>query len=606
MIKTFQKLFTLFDAAERRQFWILTGVMLLVAGAEIVGISAVLMLLNVLAAPQVIQTSKVLSYAYNHLGLQSPFAFQVALAIVVLIVVMAGLAVKAAGSYATIRFSTMRGYTISSRLLAAYLSQPYPWFLERNSAELGKNVLNEVEGLVTRVIMPCLKLVSNSLLVLAILGLLLLVDPLVTLFSGVVLGLGYGFIYLRIRGRLHRLGEDMMDAFEKRFLVAQEATGGIKDVKVLGLEETYVRSYSVAAEKAAKAGTTLSLMSELPRFVLEAITFGTLLALILILLVKSGGNVTEIVPTLGVIAFSTMRMLPSLQQIYHALVSIRGASAVLDTIVGDVAATPALPLPDAGSGQSLKLEHKLELSKVAFAYGSAERPTLRGVDLVIPARTTVGIVGGTGAGKTTLVDLILGLLTPDSGEIRVDGTVVSEKNLRSWQRTLGYVPQSIFLTDDTIAANIAFGVPRDQIDMVAVEQAARTAALHDFVLSDLPEGYDTFVGERGVRLSGGQRQRIGIARALYRNPTLLIMDEATSALDNITERVVMDAVQKIRSDKTIILIAHRLTTVKTCDTIFLMDRGRLLAQGSYDELLAGNEEFRRMVAGGAGDVHAIL
>ena len=355
MIKTFQKLFTLFDAAERRQFWILTGVMLLVAGAEIVGISAVLMLLNVLAAPQVIQTSKVLSYAYNHLGLQSPFAFQVALAIVVLIVVMAGLAVKAAGSYATIRFSTMRGYTISSRLLAAYLSQPYPWFLERNSAELGKNVLNEVEGLVTRVIMPCLKLVSNSLLVLAILGLLLLVDPLVTLFSGVVLGLGYGFIYLRIRGRLHRLGEDMMDAFEKRFLVAQEATGGIKDVKVLGLEETYVRSYSVAAEKAAKAGTTLSLMSELPRFVLEAITFGTLLALILILLVKSGGNVTEIVPTLGVIAFSTMRMLPSLQQIYHALVSIRGASAVLDTIVGEKTTRPAFPLPVAGGKRQLKL-----------------------------------------------------------------------------------------------------------------------------------------------------------------------------------------------------------------------------------------------------------
>jgi ATP-binding cassette, subfamily B, bacterial PglK len=218
----------------------------------------------------------------------------------------------------------------------------------------------------------------------------------------------------------------------------------------------------------------------------------------------------------------------------------------------------------------------------------------------------VGIVGGTGAGKTTLVDLILGLLTPDDGVIRVDGTAVTAENLRAWQKTLGYVPQSIFLTDDTVAANIAFGVAKDQIDMAAVERAARIAALHDFVLSDLPEGYATFVGERGVRLSGGQRQRIGIARALYRDPTLLIMDEATSALDNITERVVMEAVQRIRADKTIILIAHRLTTVKTCDTIFLMERGRLLAQGSYDELLAGNEVFRRMVAGGVEDTHATL
>ena len=348
----------------------------------------------------------------------------------------------------------------------------------------------------------------------------------------------------------------------------------------------------------------MGVMSELPRFVLEAITFGTMLALILLMLVKSGGNVTEIVPTLGVIAFSTMRLLPSLQQIYHSLVSIRGASSILDTIVGDFASTPALPLAEAGTGQVLKLEKQLELSQVSFAYAQAERPTLREVDLVIPARTTVGVVGGTGAGKTTLVDLILGLLTPDAGKMRVDGIDLGPENLRSWQQTLGYVPQTIYLTDETIAANIAFGVPKDQIDMAAVERAARIAALHDFVLSDLPQGYDTFVGERGVRLSGGQRQRIGIARALYRDPTLLIMDEATSALDNITERVVMEAVNRIRADKTIILIAHRLSTVKTCDTIFLMDRGRLLAQGSYDELLAGNDVFRRMVAGGADDVQA--
>lgn len=606
MIAIYRKLFSLFDPVERRGFWVLTGVMVLVAAAEIASISSVLTLLNILSEPDRIQSNTILAYVYQTFRFDSAFAFQVGLAVAVLIVVMGGLAVKATGTYMLIRFSTLRGYTISSRLLSAYLSQPYPWFLDRNSAELGKNVLNEVDGLVARVIQPCLRLVVNSLLVASILAFLMLVDPMVTLLSALVLGLGYGSIYMRFRGRLHLLGEDLMNAYEGRFVVAQEATGGIKDVKVMGLESAYVESFAAKARRAAEASATMGIMGELPRFILEGITFGTLLILILLLLLQSDGNITAIVPTLGIIAFSTMRLLPSLQQIYYALVSVRAATPALDAIVADLAATPAMPLPDTLSVHPLTLERSLELSKVSFAYASAERPTLRGVNLSIKARTTVGIVGGTGAGKTTLVDLILGLLTPDEGAILVDGAPVTEANRRAWQRTLGYVPQSIFLTDDTIAANIAFGVPKDQIDMARVERVARTAALHDFVTSDLPQGYQTLVGERGVRLSGGQRQRIGIARALYRDPALLIMDEATSALDNITERVVMEAVQNIRSDKTIILIAHRLSTVKTCDTIFLMERGRVLAQGSYDELLAGNETFRRMVSGGLEEPHAAV
>jgi ABC-type multidrug transport system fused ATPase/permease subunit len=606
VIAIYRKLFSLFDPVERRGFWVLTGVMVLVAAAEIASISSVLTLLNILSEPDRIQSNTILAYVYQTFRFDSAFAFQVGLAVAVLIVVMGGLAVKATGTYMLIRFSTLRGYTISSRLLSAYLSQPYPWFLDRNSAELGKNVLNEVDGLVARVIQPCLRLVVNSLLVASILAFLMLVDPMVTLLSALILGLGYGSIYMRFRGRLHHLGEDLMNAYEGRFVVAQEATGGIKDVKVLGLESAYVESFAAKARKAAEASATMGIMGELPRFILEGITFGTLLILILLLLLQSDGNITAIVPTLGIIAFSTMRLLPSLQQIYYALVSIRAATPALDAIVADLAATPAMPLPDTLSVHPLTLERSLELSKVSFAYASAERPTLRGVNLSIKARTTVGIVGGTGAGKTTLVDLILGLLTPDEGAILVDGAPVTEANRRAWQRTLGYVPQSIFLTDDTIAANIAFGVPKEQIDMARVERVARTAALHDFVTSDLPQGYQTLVGERGVRLSGGQRQRIGIARALYRDPALLIMDEATSALDNITERVVMEAVQNIRSDKTVILIAHRLSTVKTCDTIFLMERGRVLAQGSYDELLAGNETFRRMVSGGLEEPHAAV
>ena len=234
-----------------------------------------------------------------------------------------------------------------------------------------------------------------------------------------------------------------------------------------------------------------------------------------------------------------------------------------------------------------------------FSYPLAERKALQGLSLSIPARTTVGIVGGTGAGKTTAVDLMLGLLTVQEGTLAVDGMPITARNLRAWQDNIGYVPQAIFLTDDTVAANIAFGIPPEQVDRAAVERAARIAELHDFVTEELPQGYDTLVGERGIRLSGGQRQRIGIARALYHDPDVLIMDEATSALDNLTEKAVMDAVHNLGHAKTIVLIAHRLTTVQSCDTIFMLEHGRLIAQGCYDELLDSSRKFRAMAVGHA-------
>ncbi len=597
MIEVYQKIFALLDRQERVQFWLLTGAMVLVAFMEVIGISAVLMLLNVLSNPAVIHSNAALSLIYTRLGFSSDFEFMLGLSLVVLLVVMFGLAIKAGGTYAAIRFAAMRGYTVSARLLGAYLNQPYAWFLDKNSSEVAKNVLVEVDGLVSRVIAPALRLLASGLMVLAIVGLLMFVDPLVTLLSAGLLGISYAAVYLTLRERLRRVGEEMMHAFAERFRSAQEAMGGIKDVKLLGLEDSYIETYEAAAKKSARAQAAISVVSDLPRFALEAITFGTLLALVLLLLLRSGGSIAEIVPVLGVFAFSVMRLLPALQQIYHALASIRGARTALDTVVSDYTSSPRRPDVDQPAIEPLRLDQALDLSGVSFSYSTAGRPAVRGLNMRVSARTTVGIVGGTGAGKTTLVDLMLGLLTPAEGVISVDGTAVSPANLRAWQKTLGYVPQSIFLTDDTIAANIAFGVPKDRIDMAAVERAARTAALHDFVSTELPKGYDTIVGERGVRLSGGQRQRIGIARALYRDPTLLIMDEATSALDNITERVVMEAVQNVRADKTIILIAHRLSTVRTCDTIFLMEHGRVVAQGTYDELVSGNETFRKMAIG---------
>jgi ABC-type multidrug transport system fused ATPase/permease subunit len=598
LIEVFRKVFSLLDAQERRRFWVLTVLMIFVALVEVAGVSSVLVLLNVLADPTTVDNSRALSWLRGVLGTESTFSFEVALAVIVIVVVFGGLVIKAGGTYAIIRYSFMRGSAISTRLLGAYLNRPYEWYLERNSAEIGKNVLSEVDGLTSRVISPLLRLTSNFILVIAMLSFLMVVDPFVTLLSAVTLGGFYVVIYLRLRDRLHQSGEDMMSALEQRYRTASEATGGIKDVKLMGLEPSYQTQFQKSSVRAARAIVRVGIMAELPRFVLEAITFGALLGLVLVLLFRNDGNIAGIVPTLGIFAFSVMRLLPALQQTYHSMANIRGSTAALDLIAKDYGeALHVAPTTAADAVRSMPVNTALELKDVVFRYASANRPALAGLDLTIPARTTVGLVGGTGAGKTTLVDLILGLLTPNSGEVVVDGAPVTETNRRAWQNSLGYVPQSIYLTDDTIAANIAFGVPKDQIDRAAMERAARAAALHDFVMAELSDGYDTMVGERGIRLSGGQRQRIGIARALYRTPSLLIMDEATSALDNITERVVMEAVQNIRSDTTIILIAHRLTTVKDCDRIFLMEKGRIAASGTYDELVSGNATFRNMAVG---------
>ena len=597
MIDVFRKVFLLLDDRERRRFWLLTFVMVVVALVEVVGVSSVLVLLNVLADPTTVDGNRTLSMLRDFLGLEDRFSFTVALSAIVMLVVVGGMLVKAAGTYAMLRFSTMRGFAISTRLLGAYLRQPYGWFLDRNSSEIGKNVLSEVDATVARVITPILRITANVFLVLAIIAFLMVVDPLVTLLAATVLGGSYATIYMRLRNRLRRAGEDMMQSLAGRYRVAQEATGGIKDVKLLGLEDSYTDAYRKVAYRSARQMVNVAIMSELPRFLLEAITFGALLSLVLVLLLRSDGDIASIVPMLGVFAFSVMRLLPSLQQIYHGLASIRGGTAVLDAIVADYQAAPINAPARMSDVDALPLNQALDLSDVVFRYAQADRPSLNGVNLTIPARTTIGLVGGTGAGKTTLVDVVLGLLSPASGEMRADGTPITPENLRSWQKSLGYVPQQIFLTDDTVAANIAFGVPKEAIDQAALEHAARAAALHDFVTNELPQGYNTMVGERGIRLSGGQRQRIGIARALYRAPSLLIMDEATSALDNITERVVMEAVQNIRANTTIILIAHRLTTVKDCDRIFLMEKGRIAASGTYEELVSGNATFRAMAVG---------
>ena len=601
MIDTIRKFRDLLDARERRNAMILLIMILATGVMETLGVASIMPFLSVLSNPEAIQKSSYLSRVYQGLGFSSTDRFLFFLGVAVFAVVVFGQSFKALTEYFLARFTHMRNYSLSSRLLQGYLARPYSWFLNRHSADLGRSILSEVGQVINQTLIPATQLIAQAFIAFCLILLLLAVDPMIALFAALLLGGGYTGIYLLLRKYLSRIGADRVQANRERFQIAQEVLGGIKEVKAAGLEWGYLRSFSKPAHRFARHQAGNMIAGKIPRYVLEALTFGGLLVVILVLLAVRGGDLDQVLPTLGVFAFAGMRLLPAMQQVYQNATKLRFGKPALDTLYADMSRTgsdalSASSLRATGNEVPFALRSNLDLKNISFTYPGAKQPAIRDLNLSIAANTTVGLAGATGAGKTTAVDLIMGLLAPDQGKILVDGTSITLENVRFWQRSLGYVPQHIFLADDTVAANIAFGVPRNKIDIAAVERAGKIAELHEFVISELSNGYETTVGERGVRLSGGQHQRIGIARALYHDPDVLILDEATSALDNLTEKAVMDAVHNLTSQKTIIMIAHRLSTVQKCDQIFLLEHGQLIAQGTYSELLETSQEFRRMAA----------
>ena len=372
-----------------------------------------------------------------------------------------------------------------------------------------------------------------------------------------------------------------------------EAFGAAKEVKVGGLEQACIRRFVGPAQIYAKHHATAQVVSLLPRFALEAIAFGGMLLVMLYLMAQTSSFASAL-PIVALYAFAGYRLMPALQQIYQSITQLRYSTLALNVLHEDlVNLQPACP---SHNQEVLSLKQAITLNDIHYSYPNSPHATLKGLCLSIPAGTIVGLVGTTGSGKTTTVDLILGLLEAQRGTLEIDGQIITEHNRRAWQRSIGYVPQQIYLADDTVEANIAFGVEARDIDPQAVECAAKIAGLHEFVINELPGQYKALVGERGVRLSGGQRQRIGIARALYHKPQVLILDEATSALDNLTEKAVMESIHSLRHDMTIIMIAHRLSTVKECDIIFLLVKGRLKAHGRFDDLAKRDEQFRSMAS----------
>ena len=564
MINDLKKIWAIFTPAERRKAVWMLGLVILMAMAETGGVLSIMPFLSVLARPDVIYENVWLQWLYEAFEFQDARGFITALGLASIAIVLASSAFKTITLHLINRFIHLLRHAISSRLLSRYLHQPYEYFLLHNTSELRRNVLSEVDQLLFNLIQPVSQLIAQGAVVLAMLVLLFIYNPLTALCIIAVVGLLYGAIYVLVRKRLTRMGVERQAANGQRFQACNESLDGIKDVKITHSAAAYQGKFNHASREYSRhlaAGETLA---QSPLYMVEAVGYTGLILIALMLMLQSG-DIAQILPALGLYGFAAYRMLPSVQIMYRGFAKLKFSSAALAAVHHDM----ILPEDDTPAAANRLAPRKaIRLEHVSYAYPSTpDTPVLHGFDLIIPAGTSIGIAGASGAGKSTVMDLLLGLLAPQNGRLIVDDTPITADNVAAWQRAIGYVPQHIYLADASVAENIAFGVPSKDIDMQAVERAARAAQLHEFIVTELATGYDTRLGERGIRLSGGQRQRIGIARALYRDPPVLFMDEATSALDGQTENAVNEAINRLSGDKTILVIAHRQTSLRYCEKV---------------------------------------
>lgn len=600
---TIKKAWALLDARERRNSLIVVFIAVLSAAASTAMVASVMPFLSVLSDPSEIEANFYLALAYKNFEFRSDYGFLIFLGLASLVVIVSSILIQVIKTYVLNRFAMMLVHAISCKLVSRYLSQNYEYFLNRNTGDMGTRVLTEAREAVIAYLRPVIDIVTSTLTILVLIGFLFWVEPYVAIGAFSVLGGIFSLTYIISRTELRRQGVYRVEANKECFRLTLEALSGIKYIKTSGSERTYIEQFSRPSKRLAKARTRANVLSQIPTNVIQGVALCGVIVICLLLVddrgYADGTALKDVLPILGLFAFAGQRLMPELSRLYLSGATLQSGAAAIDSVyeelIGEQAVIPQV------APQQLGCKKSFELYNVSYRYPGAAKLGLDDVTVKVCAGEKIGVVGSTGAGKTTLADIILGLLSPISGQLVSDGIPIGGENLRRWQRTVGYVPQEVFLTDASVASNIAFAEAEGEMDMEKVKRAARIANIDDFIAKDLSLGYETIVGERGVRLSGGQRQRIGIARALYQDADLIVFDEATSALDNSTEASVIDAINRLPGEKTIIMIAHRLSTVKLCDRIIVLEQGRIVGCGSWEELIAENEAFQKIATRGAAE-----
>lgn len=594
MFQSIQRLFKLLTDDQRKKLFRLQLLVVLMAFTEVAGVASIGPFMALVGNIDQLHGDGLLGQLYSATGLKSERQFLLWLGIGVVF----SLAVAAVISMYTVwrlsLYAQQIGVELSTRLYSHYMQQPWLFHASGSSSQLTSHIVQECNRITGQVIQPLLHMNAKAVMATVMATAVFLYNPVVAITGLVIFGVAYALLYQTVHLYLDRNGKAISRNNQQRLKLMNEGFGGIKDTLLLGRQVNFNQRFEFASRQVGRARGITQGLSQAPRYIMELLAFGGVIFLVLYLLTVYEGNLGLILPVLSVYALAGYKLLPAFQQIYINLAQVKGNLSAFDNLEPDLIAsqdTVCNSRPQEAGRLSPKTGIRLE--SIHFTYPGKADKALDGLSINVPIHQVIGLVGASGSGKSTAIDILLGLIEPQMGRLMVDGHVVSGEQKRAWQNNVGFVPQSIFLADASIQENIAFGLPPEEIDDARVKRAAKIAHLDEF-LEHLPEGLDTRVGERGIQLSGGQRQRIGIARALYDDAEVLVLDEATSALDGITEKLVMDAIHDFSGQKTVVIIAHRLATVKQCDCIYLMEKGRVIDQGSYHDLCVRNVLFKHM------------
>ena len=585
---TFRKIFSILSEKDKKRAIALTVLIFLMSVVDVLGVASIMPFIAVLSNQDLVYKNEILFTIFQYFNFVNAHDFLLALGAVFFIFLLATFLLKTITTFFQNKFSMMLEFSISRRFFRKFLYQEYSWFLENHSSNLSKTILSEISIIIKDAVTASIIMIAQIFLISMIFILLVVVDPTLASVVSMVLGGSYVLIYLFTSSKLKKIGTQRVQSNKERFYFINEAFGAIKQIKTKNLEEVYIKKFSEPSKIYSNSLAMVATISQLPKFAIEVIAFGGLL-LAAIILMANTNNFSDIIPIIALYALSGYKLMPAVQNLYASISSVKFSMPAIDSLLNHNRTLKIFK--PVKFKESINFDSKLELNNISYNYNTSSNTIIKNLSLKVFSNQTIAFIGRTGSGKTTLVDIILGLLKPNTGTFKVDNQLISNSNITSWQKLIGYVSQDTFLADGSIASNIAFGEPEELIDTEQLVNVAKIANIHDFISKELPNGYNTSVGERGAKLSGGQKQRIGIARALYFNPKLLVLDEATSALDNATEKSVMEAIYNLNKNLTIIIIAHRLSTVERCDNIFLLEQGQIIDQGKFDDLLSRNKNL---------------